>query len=280
MALRITNPTASGVLNNLNRTDSRLREVLERLSSGQRVNRARDDAAALAISESMRADIRVFDQAIRNASDAVSLVQTAEGGLDETTGLLARMDELAMEAGGVALNDEQRQLLDQEFQQLKAEVDRISAGTEFNGQKLLSGEFVGKTVQIAGGSGTEAAVTIDIQSNPATGDNSFSATGLGVAGASVTTQANATAARQSLQTAREEVLGSRSQLGGLQSRFESIVASIRTARENTIASESQIRDADVAFEASNLVREQLLTKTGVASLVHSNLSNQRLLDLL
>ncbi|MBI2569353.1 MAG: flagellin FliC [Candidatus Schekmanbacteria bacterium] len=279
MPLRINN-TNFGPLNNLNRTDARLKEVTERLSTGQRVNKAKDDAAALAISEALRADIRLMDQGVRNASDAVSLLQTAEGGLGQSTDILARMDELAMASGGVALSDDERQALDEEYQQLQSELDRLAEGTTFNGQKLLDGSFAGKETVI-GIQGTDAdKVTISIQSNPGPGDQSFSSTGLGVAGTSIATASGAESARSSLESARSTVLTAVGGLGALQNRFETAVNGLETARENIMASESQIRDADVALEVTNLVRERLLSESGRASLIHSNLSNERVLDLL
>jgi flagellin len=264
------NISALNAWRGLSQTNSALAKSLEKLSSGMRINRAADDAAGLAISEKMRGQINGLNQAVRNAQDGISLIQTAEGALNETHSILQRMRQLAVQAANDTATDTDRQRIQEEVTQLASEIDRIANTTEFNTQKLLNGSFTGKIFHI--GANQDQNMTIDI--------NSMKASALGVNGISVATQANANSAITTIQTAIDTVSVERSKLGAIQNRLEHTIANLGVAAENLSAAESRIRDVDMAQEMMNFTRNQILVQAGTAMLAQANMAPQAVLKLL
>ncbi|MBK6898123.1 MAG: flagellin FliC [bacterium] len=271
-----TNTAAINAQRNLYNTEMKLSKSLERLSSGLRVNRAGDDAAGLAISENLKSDIRALEQSSRNAADGISVIQTAEGALDEVNGILIRMRELAQQAANETLGASERGYLNTEFQALSNEITRISDTTQFNGTYLLNASVTG-TLDIQVGLGNTAADRIGIT---LTGDRD--ATGLGI-NASVLTGADNTTALASIATveaAISTVSSARADLGAAQNRLESTIRSIGNAVENLSAANSRIRDVDIAAETSAMTSAQILQQAGVAVLSQANMTPQTALMLL
>lgn len=287
------------------RSDNAISKSLERLSSGLRINRAADDAAGLAISEKMRGQIRGLKQAARNAQDGISLIQTAEGALNETHAIVQRMRELAVQAANDTLTDADRQEIQKEINQLTQEVDRIAATTEFNTKKLLRG--VSTTVTSGSGSGATTTTTIEdltlkmhigankdqtmtvTISNMDTGaleiglDASGNTVDEGVdatAGLNVSTQSGANAAIQKFDNALSKISSERAKLGAYQNRLEHTISNLDTARENLSASESRIRDVDMAEEMANFSRAQILMQASTAMMAQANAKPQAVLQLL
>ncbi len=276
MALRInTNVASINAQRNLTNTTNRLNRSLERLSSGLRINRAADDAAGLAISENLKADIRALEQSNRNAGDGVSLVQVAEGALDEVSGILVRMRELAQQAANETMGASERSYLNNEFSSLSSEIDRIANSTEFNGTNLLDGS--GGSVDIQVGLGTSATDRISIDLS-----NTMDTTGLGLNTASLSgaDNTNALSAITAIESAINTVSSVRADLGASQSRLESAMRSIQNTIENYSAANSRIRDADIAAETSSMTSAQILQQAGVSVLAQANSSPQMALLLL
>jgi flagellin len=273
MGLRInTNVASLTAQRNLTQTTQALQRSLERLSSGLRITRASDDAAGLAISERFRAEVRSLQQAQRNALDGVSMLQVAEGALNETSGILIRMRELAIQSANGTLGTGERATLNAEFQDLIDEIDRIGAVTEFNGTTLLDGTAPTVTFQV--GVHNTANDQISVTGVDAT------ATGLGVAALDISDVAGAQGALDTLDTAIDDLSGLRGGFGTAQNRLESAIRSIAVAAENTSAAESRIRDVDFASETAILTRNQVLQQAGIAVLAQANVSTQSALALL
>jgi flagellin len=273
MGLRInTNISSINAQRNLTQSTEALSRSLERLSSGLRITRASDDAAGLAISERLRAEVRAYEQASRNALDGISLLQVAEGALNEVSGILVRLRELAIQSANGTLGAAERATVDQEAQDLVAEIDRVAAVTSFNGTLLLDGSA--PTVDFQVGSGSTANDVISVTGVDAT------ATGLGVNAIDLSTQAGASAANGVIQTAIDNLTGLRGGFGTAQNRLESTIRSIAVAIENTAAAESRIRDVDVASETAKLTRAQVLQQAGISVLAQANVSAQNALALL
>ncbi len=271
-----TNTAAINAQRNLYNTEMKLNKSLERLSSGLRVNRAGDDAAGLAISENLKSDIRALEQSSRNAADGISVIQTAEGALDEVNGILIRMRELSQQAANETLGASERGYLNTEFQALSSEITRISDTTQFNGTFLLNASVTG-TLDIQVGLGNGAADRIGVT---LTGDRD--ATGLGI-NASVLTGADNTTALASIATveaAISTISSARADLGAVQNRLESTIRSIGNTIENLSAANSRIRDVDIAAETSNMTSAQILQQAGVAVLSQANMTPQTALMLL
>ena len=272
MGLRVnTNVASMNAQRNLFNSSAQLGGNFARLSSGLRISSASDDAAGLGISERMRADIRSYSVASRNAQDGVSLVQTAEGALNEVSDILGRMRELSMQSSNGTLSADDRATLDGEFQQLVEEVDRISATTQFNGVELLDGTNPAISIQV-GINGT-ADDTITVSGTDTT------ATTLGVDGA-IATQVAATTMLASIDAAISDVTTSRGELGAQQNRLDSTLRSLANVRENTSAAESRIRDVDVAMETADLTRNSILQQASTAILQQANSQPQLALSLL
>ena len=257
---------------NLFNSSAALSGNFARLSSGLRIASAADDAAGLGISERMRADIRSFSVASRNAQDGVSLVQTAEGALSEVSDILGRMRELSMQSANGTLNSGDRATLDAEFQQLVSEIDRIANGTEFNGVSLLDGTSTSMAIQVGIGGTTNDVINVS-------GADATAAT-LGVSTGDINSVANATNMLTTLDTAINSVNSSRGTLGAQQNRLESTLRSLANVRENTSAAESRIRDVDVAFETADLTRNSILQQAATSVLAQANAQPQLALSLL
>ncbi len=273
MGLRVnTNVASLNAQRNLINTTNGLNRSLERLSSGLRIARASDDAAGLAISEQFRAEIRSLQQAQRNAGDGVSLLQIAEGALNETSGNLVRLRELAIQSANGTLGTAERAVLNQEFQDLVAEIGRIAEVTEFNGTQVLNSAATTVTFQV--GVNATANDTITVSGVDAT------ATGLAINTLAVDTDVNAQAALTGLDAAISTVTSLRGSFGTAQNRLESTIRSLAVSVENTSAAESRIRDVDVASETAILTRNQVLQQAGIAVLAQANVSSQSALSLL
>ncbi len=274
MALTInTNVASMNAQRNLGATQMRLNGNLGRLSSGQRINTAADDSAGLAISERFKSQIRSLGQAERNANDGVSMLQTAEGALNEISGVLTRIRELAVQSANGTLGSAERVYIDNENLALQAEITRISDVTEFNGTKLLDGTVsTGATLQVGINGTTNDQISFSIQ------DSDFST--LTGAAVSLSTQTNAQAALTTLDTAINAVSTIRAGLGTVQNRLNVTVANLGSARENISAANSRIRDVDVAAETAEMTRNNILVQAGVSVLSQANQAPQVALNLL
>ena len=269
-----TNVMSLNAQRNLNNTSNAMAVSLQRLSSGLRVNSAKDDAAGLAIAERMNAQVRGLSVGIRNANDGISLAQTAEGALGSMTESLQRMRELAVQANNGTNTTTDRASLNAEFTQLAAEITRVVGATDFNGVKVLAGGAGAKNFQV--GANNTANDLISVTTTDMTG-----AAGLTAAtGTTITTSALATAAIALVDTALTTVNTERGTLGAVQSRIESAIRSLESTRENTAAARGRIIDADFASETANLTRTQILQQAGVAMLSQANSSPQIALSLL
>lgn len=243
---------------------------MEKLSSGLRINRAGDDAAGLAISEKMRGQIRGLDMASKNAQDGISLIQTAEGALNETHSILQRMRELAVQGGNDTNVTADRDAIQDELNQLMSEIDRIADTTQFNTQNLLGGSFSG-TLQIGANDGQTINVKI----------SAMDTAGLSISGAiSVGTNALASSSISSLDAAIASVSKQRSQLGALQNRLDHTINNLGTSSENLTAAESRIRDVDMAKEMMNQTKNSILSQAAQAMLAQANQQPQGVLQLL
>ncbi|MEN3372863.1 flagellin [Dechloromonas sp. ZS-1] len=255
---------------NLNTSQGSLSVALNRLSSGLRVNSAKDDAAGLAIATRLEAQSRGMGMAIRNANDAISFVQTAEGGIAKINEALQRMRELAVQAANGTYTASDRENLDAEFQQLSAEVARVAAQTEFNGLAMFNGTAGSQTFQV----GANVGQTIAIQIGAFTG-SSITQNGL-----SINTPGSATSVLTAIDLAMNTVNTQRANLGGAMSRLDAVVSQLQVSRENQEASRSRIMDADYAEETARLTRAQILQQAGTAMLSQANSVPNNVLSLL
>ncbi len=279
MGLRVnTNVASLNAQRHLYDTTTRFQKSMERLSSGMRINRAGDDAAGLAISEGLKSDIRALQQASRNAADGISLVQTAEGSLDEVNNILLRLRELAEQAATETLGEEERGYLQDEFEQQLDEIDRIASTAEFNGIKLLDGTVSSLNVQV--GIGTDvstSAVTIDLSQPMTSSDLGLTSGTIHIDG---TNGANALSAISAITDATGAVSSVRAGFGAAQNRFETSIRNINMTAENLSAANSRIRDVDVALETSTMTSLQILQQAGVSILSQANTTSQLALNLL
>lgn len=243
---------------------------IEKLSSGLRINRAGDDAAGLSISEKMRAQIRGLNQASRNAQDGISLIQTAEGALNETHAILQRMRELAVQAANDTYVDNDRSYIQAEIKQLTAEINRIASTTEFNTQKLLDGTYSSKKFQI--GANAAQMVTLSIES--------MKSSDLNIDNIQVNSYDNASQAITTINEAINIVSKERSNLGAIQNRLEHTIKNLDTAAENLQASESRIRDVDMAKEIMQFSKLNILNQAAQTMLAQANQNPQSVLQLL
>ena len=262
----------------LYKTSSDMSTALQRLSTGLRINSAKDDAAGLAISERATSQLRGLNQAIRNAADGISVAQTAEGGLDGISSSLQRMRELTVQALNYSNTDDDRQAIQLEIVQLKEEIQRVAEQTKFNTNALLDGSFSGAVFQV----GPNAGETITISS---VGDMRTSSLGTAtkkIEDVDVSTNglAISTDALGAIDAALSTVTGARASLGAVVNRFEQTIANLRVTAENVEASRSRIRDADFAAETASLTRLQILQQSGTAVLVQANSLPQSVLQLL
>lgn len=275
MALRInTNPVSLRAQDNLTAATGSLAKNVERLSSGLRINQAGDDAAGSSLSSKLSADTRGLKQASRNANDAVSVIQTAEGALSEVNGLLTRMRELAVQAAnGGTMTGTERGYIDQEFQLLESEINRIVGVTEFNGQKLIDGT-------ISGGVDFQVGMNNTTNDRLALSVSDSDSTALGLNDEVLTSQTAAQAAITSLDTAIQSVATSRGTLGATQNRLTVTLSNLSNMHENLSAANSRIKDVDVAEESAAMTRNQILVQAGVAVLAQANQLPQSALALI
>ena len=284
MAVRIFNNIPSitaqrilGVNNN------RLALSVERISSGIRINRAADDAAGLAISEGLRSDIRALRQAVRNASDGISLLNVTEGALNEQAGILIRLRELASQAATGTVGSTERATIQLEFSALRSELDRISATTEFNGLKLINGNLASGVainshtlIQIGIDNTADSRIDLNTQVNLSSVDS----TQLEIHNLSVTASAEALTSLDKINEAIGSITESRGKVGAVQNRLTRSIANLSVSVENLTAAESSIRDADIAEEVAELTRNQILVQTATAMGGQANLIPQAVLQLL
>lgn len=257
---------------NMNHQWNAASKALERLSTGYRINRAGDDPAGLAISEKMRGQISGLNMASKNIQDGISMVQTAEGALNETHAMLQRMRELSVQAANDTLTDDDRARIDVEFQELKKEVTRISTDTEFNTRKLLNGDNATTPLKIQ--AGANAGQTIDLTMND------MSADAIGITDASIATREEADASISTLDAAIKSVSMERSRLGAYQNRMEHAYnVNVNTA-ENVTAAESRIRDADIAKEMMNFTKANILQQAAQYAMAMHMQTAQGMLQLL
>ncbi|GEK35091.1 flagellin N-terminal helical domain-containing protein [Kurthia sibirica] len=264
------NIPALNTLRNLTQNNTLVSKNLEKLSSGFKINRAGDDAAGLAISEKMRGQISGLNMATKNAHDGIALIQTAEGGLNETHAILQRMRELAVQAASDTNVTSDRKDIQKEVGALTAEITRIAKNTEFNTQNLLNGSFTDKKLHIGANSGQNISLSID----------SMTASALGVHGISISSQNTADTAITTINDAIKTVSAQRSDLGAVQNRLEHTINNLGATSENLSAAESRIRDTDMAKEMMEFTKNNILTQAAQSMLAQANQQPQGVLQLL
>ncbi|MEK8048931.1 flagellin [Ideonella sp. DXS22W] len=280
-----TNMSSLNAQRNLNTNQSSLATSMQRLSSGLRVNSAKDDAAGLAIAERMNAQVRGMNVAVRNSNDGISMAQTAEGALGKVTDSLQRMRELAVQASNATVTGSDKDSLDKEFGELSKEIQRVLGATNFNGKRMLAGDAGAQTFQV--GANTTSDDTIDIQTTNLTQDATITV----VAGTDNTGAGRAvidnTAALSdihtvidNIDTAINTVSGERATLGASQNRFESVVSNLQVSVENQSAARGRIMDTDFAAETANMSRANILQQAGTAMVAQANQLPQQVLSLL
>ena len=277
MALTVfSNIPSLNAQRNLARTQSELTHNLARLSSGMRINSAADDAAGLAISEKLRAQIRSMAMAERNANDGFSMLQTAEGAMNEISGVLVRMRELAIQASNGTLGTSERTFLNSEFTSIRDEIDRLASSTEFNGRVLLTGGILNFRLQVGIGTTTNDRILVSISSmrSAALGSTAM------LSAQAITTVTNAQTAIGVIDAAISDVSTARGQVGAYQNRLSITVANLASARENLSSANSRIRDVDVAEEAASLTRNNILMQAGISVLAQANQMPALVLSLL
>lgn len=276
MGLRInTNTQSLRAQNAMSKVEMQKSDSLAKLSSGTRINKAGDDAAGLAISEKLKANIRGTQQATRNAGDGISMIQTAEGGLNETSNILIRLRELSVQAASDTVGDTERKFADLEFQQLTQEVDRIATSTQFNGKQLLTGE--GDTMEFQIGIMNDAK-NDRLAYRPQ--DSSGKASDLGIEGLGVQTKQSAQENLEKIDNAINGINGNRANLGALQNRLQSTISNLETRTENLAAANSRIRDTDVAAESAELAKANILSAASTSVLSQANNSGSAALKLI
>jgi flagellin len=278
MALSVRTNTASlRAIGHLNYTQNHLSNSLERISSGLRVNRAADDTAGLAVASRMESDNTSLNQAIRNANDGISLVQTAEGGLNEIHSILVRMRELSVQASSQTYSSSDRSLINTEFGQLASELNRIASVANFNRQDLLNSSTTNFQLQVGIQNNSDNRIVINLANLAATG----AALSLNTLfGSGITTLSNAQSAVSTIDAAIDEISERRSTLGSLQNRLENAVNEASNYSENLSASSSQILDVDYAQESSDMTRYQIMQQAGVAALGQAKAITQSVISLL
>lgn len=276
MGLRInTNVASLQAQTSVGKVSRETQESFSKLSSGTRITKAADDAAGLAISEKLKAEIRSSQQANRNANDGISMVQVAEGGLNETSNILTRMRELAIQSSSDTVGDSERGMANLEYQQLKSEMDRISQVTEFNGKKLLNGEGDKYEFQV-GTKGDEFENRIGFEASQI----SSGVESLGVASVEIASKEGAQESLANLDGAIEKVSGQRAILGSLQNRLVSTSNNLQTYTENMSAANSRIRDVDYAEETAKQARNSIISSAGTSVLAQANMNGQSALKLI
>jgi len=268
-----TNVMSLNAQRNLATSTGSLSTSMQRLSSGLRVNSAKDDSAGLAIAERMNAQVKGMNVAIRNANDGISLAQTAEGALGKVGDSLQRMRELAVQSANASNSDADRANLDAEYQELAAEVTRVLTGTKFNGTNLLN-TSAGLTFQV--GASNVGTDQININTTNLTAGSGITS----VTAGGVSSRADALQAMDNLDAAIDEITTARANFGATQNRFESVISNLQVAAENLSSSRGRIMDADFAVETANLSRGQILQQAGTAMIAQANQLPQGVLSLL
>ena len=255
---------------------------MEKLSSGERINRAGDDASGLAVSEKMRSQIRGLNQASRNVENGISFIQTTEGYLNETTDILQRVRELSVQSANGIYSDEDRMQIQVEVSQLVAEVDRVASQAQFNGMNMLTGRFSSDSTQVM-----QFQIGANVDQNTRVFIGTMTAQSLGLKGAqggeeliSISTPDEANATLATIDSALTRINKQRADLGAYQNRFEMAANGLNIAAENTQASESRIRDTDMASEMVEFTKNQVLTQAGTAMLAQANAQSQSVMALL
>jgi flagellin len=289
--------TAMNAYRNLTGVNNRVNKTMEKLSSGMRINRAADDAAGLAISEKMRGQIKGLNMATKNAQDSISMIQTAEGALNETHSILQRMRELAVQSANDTNTNADRIQIQKEMDRLRQEVDRISTSTEFNTKVLMDGTYVDDTLSFHIGANKDQVVNLNINdmgaealgvikydevtvTNPETGETTTRKVATEDKAISVVSVADAEVAITSINDAIESVSDERSKFGALQNILEHTINNLRVSSENLQAAESRIRDADMADQMVNLSKDKIISQSGTAMLAQANAQPQGVLQLL
>lgn len=276
MGLRInTNVASINGQRNLRGSNNNMRKAMERLSSGYRINNSGDDAAGLAISENLKAQIRGYQMNIRNSEDGISLVQVAEGGLNETTAILTRLRELGIQAASDTIGESERGFLDVEYQSLLDEIERISQSTEFNRTKLLNGSAQVFDIQV-GIRNTPGVDRIVFDGSKA--DARVEA--LGLSGLQLRTKLSAQQGLATIDSAIQKVAAARADFGALQNRLMSTINNLGVSVENLSAANSRIRDADMAVETAEMTRNNVMLNAGISVLSQANQSTSMALKLL
>jgi flagellin len=275
MGLRIaTNMSSITAQRQLRLNSGGVEKAMERLSSGLRINKAMDDVAGLAISESMRGSLKGLAQAARNTQDGISFVQVADGGLSESTNILVRIRELATQAASDTIGDNERSFVNVEVSELTKELDRIARTTEYSGAKLLDGSAPSLDFQVGIRGGALNRITYQA------GEANATIRALNIDGLTVGTKADARSALEQVDPAISKVAAMRANFGAIQSRMQSSINNIELYRENLSAANSRIRDADMAEESSALAKANILQQTGIATLAQANTSTALALKLI
>jgi len=276
MGLRInTNVTSLSAQRTLGVSNSEQQRTLEKLSSGTRIVRAADDAAGLAISEKLKAQIRGIKQAERNASDGISMIQTAEGGLSEVSNILTRLRELSVQAASDTVGDTERGFTDLEYQNLKQEIERISQVTEFNGKQLLDGQGDVYDFQVGiNNDDFQDRIKFDASKTNSSLSN------LNIDGISISEKGGAQQSLEVLDDAIEQISGQRAELGAKQNRLTSTIQNLQVSSENLSSANSRIRDTDFAAQTANNTRLNILTNAGTSVLAQSNAQGAAALKLI
>ena len=279
MALTVrTNMAAIGAINNLNRTQSLLTNSLSKISSGLRINRAADDAAGLSVATRMNSDNTSLKQAMRNTNDGISMVQTAEGGLNELHNILVRMRELSVQASNDTYSSADRTMISTEMGQLKEEFVRIASTANFNRQDVLNGSNTSFDIQVGIHDNADNRIAINLASlNSTMGAVGLSFTGGVTASGSV---GNAQTNISTIDAALSNIATRRSRLGAIQNRLESALSEATSYSENLSSAQSQIMDVDYASESANMTRYQIQQQAGVAALAQAKAISQSILSLL
>ena len=269
-----TNIASLNAQRNLNTSQASLATSMQRLSSGLRVNSAKDDAAGLAIAERMNAQVRGMNVAIRNSNDAISLAQTAEGAIGKVGDMLQRMRELAVQSVNSTNGTSDRKSLDDEFQALGDEIERTLSKTQFNGRSILASDAGTQTFQV----GANKSETIDVVTQPL--DNHASITAVTGTSSAITDATVAATALGNIDDALDLLNSERATYGAAQNRFEAVISNLQVAAENQAAARSRIMDADFASETASMTRAQVLQQAGVAMLSQANAIPNNVLSLL
>jgi len=260
---------------NMSRTGLDLHKTLSKLSSGLRITEAADDAAGLAIANGLSADSMALSQAMRNAGDAIGIVQIADGSLNNVSAMLSRATTLATQATSGTLGETERQAVNTEYQQILGEIDRVVDTANFKGEKLFSRDAAVRKEIYVGDTRMASTIAVSVAGAQGAGTSA-----LGLEGTNLSTAADAAAALGKMPGAIQEVSRWRGALGAQQNRIVSSISTIQTQNENLVAAESTIRDANMAEESTNLIRDKILMQSGMASLAQANISSTMVLALL